>query len=305
MRLVAAATLVFAVIFFVGLGVALPKHDPVRTGNESGGAPASVAACQTGRPVEGRFYVKGREVDFRTGPGGEYSSVVNRRATEVLGSTEFRTLWPSMVLKGHCETDEWIEVSIVEADGSPVKWETGWVHKQFVAGQPSDEIRMGLLWDVDDEASFNSEEKEIVKRGALKVLRDEKNCLQIITGYRSGSRKGAYYVTCDAKNGGPPFNVWFTPEAVAAGQQLGVPESYTEAKSRDACEQAIKRKVSHPSTLQIHRVFGYATEVHNNGNRTVVQEFTAKNSFGLELKHQARCLIRPNGSLDISILEVN
>lgn len=262
------------------------------------------ANCEQGMPVSGTFYVKGSDINFRTGPGPNHSPVINRKATDVLGKTQYRTLWPSMVLEGRCETADWLQARIVKADGSAVNWETGWVHKKFVTANASSDMKAGLLWDIEGETDFTDAEKQVVKRGALKVLKDEANCAEITTGYRSGSRKGAYYVTCNAKNGGPPFNVWFTPDEVKSGNTLTVPEAYPETQSRQACERAIKDRVSHPSTLDIHHVLGYASEVHNNGNRTVIQEFTAKNSFGLELKHRARCLIQPNGSLEITITEV-
>jgi len=207
-----------------------------------------------------------------------------------------------MVLEARCETPDWLQARIVKADGNAVKWETGWVYKQFVTGDASDELKAGLLWHIDSEKEFTDAEKQIVKRGALKVLKDEVNCAEITTGYRSGSRKGAYYVTCNAKNGGPPFNVWFTPDQVETGNALAVPEAYPESQSRQACERAIRRQVSHPSTLDIHHFVGYATKVHNNGNRTIVQEFSAKNSLGFELEHRARCLIQPDGTLEMTIV---
>jgi hypothetical protein len=262
------------------------------------------AACDQGAPVSGRFYIKGDQIAFRTGPGTSFTSVINKRASEVLKRTEHRTLWSSMVLDGFCETDEWLQGRIAEADGHPVDWETGWVHKQFVTQNVSAEVQAGLIWDVDDESDFTGEEKTLVKQGALKVLKDERNCKSIFTGYRSDSRKGAYYVTCNARDGGEAFNVWFTPSELQSGDNLARPKPYPEGRSRKLCEEAIEARVSHPSTLDVHQVVGYATKVHNNSNRTVVQEFTAKNSFGLELKHRAVCLIQPNGSYEITISEV-
>ena len=268
--------------------------------------PRHIAAkCDHGSSISGTFYIKGSDINFRTGPSIDHARVINRKATDVIGSTQYRTLWPSMVLDGLCETTEWLKARIVKADGSPVDWETGWVHKRFVTGEASDDMKAGLLWDIDGEAEFSETEKQVLKRGALEVLKDEDNCAEITTGYRSGSRRGAYYVTCNATNGGPPFNVWFTPDEVNAGRTLAVPEAYPEAGSRRACERAITGRVSHPSTLDVHRFIGYATTVHNNGNRTVIQEFSAKNSFGLELEYRARCLIQPDGTLEITITEMN
>jgi hypothetical protein len=300
------------VIFFVALLVALwisVGPDKQDTSADSTKAPPveefrATANCEHGTPVSGRFYVKGREINFRTGPGTNYGSVVNQRATEVLGRTEYRTLSPDVVLEGRCETEEWLEAHIAEVAGSAVDWETGWVHKEFVTANASAEVQAGLLWDIDGALDFTDEEKALLKRGALKVLKDERNCKNIFEGNWRDSRKSAFFVTCNAKNGGPPFNVWFTPADVEAGGTLTAPKAYPEAPSRQACEEAIEARVLHPSTLDIHHFLGYATKVFNNSNRIVIQEFTAKNSFGLELKHRAQCLIAPNGSLEISITEM-
>lgn len=301
-------TLGVIVVFLIVIGIfAGPDEETTTTETTKTQSVQQARApvnCDYGTPVSGRFFVKGREINFRSGPGTNHSLVINQKATQVLGKTQYRTLWPSMVLEGLCETDEWLQASIIEADGSPVNWETGWVYKQFVTGSASPDKQAGLLWDIEGEKGFTDEEKALVKRGALKVLEDEPNCAKITTGYRSGSRKGAYYVTCIAKNNGPPFNVWFTPSDVETGSTLGVPKAYPEESSRRACEKAIEARVTHPSTLDIHHIMGYATQVHNNGNRTVIQEFTAKNSFGLEIKHRARCLIQPDGSLEITLTEV-
>lgn len=264
-----------------------------------------VADCEHGARVSGTFYVKGRNIEFRSGPGQDYDFVVNRKATDVLGKTQYRTLWPSMLLDARCETAGWLQARIVKADGNTVNWETGWVQKQFVTGEATDDAKAGLLWDVAGESEFTETEKQVVRRGALKVLKDEPNCAEIVTGFRSGSREGAYFVSCNAKNGGTPFNVWFTPEQVETGDTLAVPEAYPEQQAWQACERAIRARVSHPSTLDIHHILGYATTVHNNGNRTVIQDFSTKNSFGLELEYSARCLIQPDGTLEIAITESN
>lgn len=262
------------------------------------------AKCEYGSPVSGRFYPQGSGINFRSGPGEEYDRVVNQKLSRVVKRTEYRTLDRAVVLQGLCETEDWLQGKIVLADGYPVDWETGWVSKDYVSGEQSDDQAAGLLWDIDRESAFTAEEKRLVRQGALKVLADESNCKEIVTGYRSDSRQGAYYVTCNAANGGPGFNVWFTPEDLERKASLGVPTAYPETESRMACRSAIEASTLHPSTLDIHDVLGYATEVHNNGNRTVIQEFTAQNSFGTELKYRARCLIQPNGKVEITMAEV-
>ena len=306
MKILKGLAAIFVLLVIVGLLVGR-EDDSITTEatrTQPAHEPHPSVDCDYGMPVAGRFFVKGREINFRFGPGTNHKRVINQKATQVFGKTQYRTLWPSMVLEARCETEEWLQAKIVESDGSAVNWETGWVHKKFVTDTASADAQAGLVWDIEGEPDFTPEEKDLLKQGALKVLSDEPNCAKITTGYRSGSRKGAYYVTCISKSDSLPFNVWFTPGDVETGSKLGVPKAYPEEPSRRACEKAIKARVTHPSTLDIHQFMGYATQIHNNGNRTVIQEFTAKNSFGLEIKHRARCLIQPDGSLEIAITEV-
>ena len=222
MKFLKGIVVIIGILVLIGIYVGPNEQDrtTATTRSEPKQPKRPVANCEQGTPVSGTFYVKGSDINFRAGPGIDHAFVINRKATDVLGKTHYRTLSPSLVLDGRCETVEWLQARIVKADGNAVNWETGWVHKQFVTGEASDDMKAGLLWDIDGESEFTDAEKQVVKRGALKVLRDEANCAEITTGYRSGSRKGAYYVTCNAKNGGSPFNVWFTPDEVETGSTL-------------------------------------------------------------------------------------
>ena len=173
--------------FIVGLliliGVFFGPEEQVRPTTVTHAKPKQpkrvAATCDHGSPISGAFYVKGSDINFRTGPGIDHARIINRKATEVLGSTQYRTLWPSMVLEGLCETTAWLNARIVKADGSPVNWETGWVNKRFVTGEASDDMKAGLLWDIDGESEFSEAEKQILRRGALQVLKDETNCAEI------------------------------------------------------------------------------------------------------------------------------
>ena len=170
----------------------------------------------------------------------------------------------------------------------------------LVADVPSES---GLIWDIDSETDFSLQEKEVIKQGASKVLADESNCLSIYTGYRSSSRDNTYYVTCAARNGGEDFNVFFTPEEIAIRADLSIPEPYPEIASREGCISAIESFAISPSTLSIHSILGYSTDVGNNGNRVINQEFSAQNLFGTEVEYVARCLVLPDGSLEFSANE--
>ena len=66
------------------------------------------------------------------------------------------------------------------------------------------------------------------------------------------------------------------------------------------CQNMIKREAKYPSSID-HKPF--STSVHRapNGNIAVIAPFTAKNGFGLELEHTAKCIFTKDGQQEISI----
>ena len=260
--------------------------------------------CSIGEPIDGLFYVVADEVNFRTEPGITAERVVNEKASQAFGKTVYRQLYDTQELTALCQSDNWVRGKITKSSGSPVSWETGWVRRDFLSSEPTKDVGLGLYWDIADEKAFSPDEKAILRKGALKVLKDEEDCAYITTGYRSSSKEGAYYVTCNDSDGGAPFNIWFTPEQVLSGENLALPEPISESESIDMCHRAIRMNVRHPSTLDIHAL-GYSTNLSQNGIRELTQEFSAKNSFGLELQYIAKCTIHPGGKLEFDVIEVD
>lgn len=263
----------------------------------------TVQSCPVGTSSDAKYYIKTQETPFYLSPDKSKGMVVNAKASRILKQTEYQTLWPTMVLQGLCETPEWLQAKIVEVDGRPVEWETGWVEKDKVLSQPSGDYSAGLIWQVEEEPSFSEEEKRLIREGALRALQDEKNCRKITGGYKSNDKEDKYFVTCLSKNSEDYFNIWFSLNDVRSGKKITAPIPFDEDKSRELCIDEIKRRVTHPSTLDIYFLTGYATSTAPNGNRETIQIFSTKNSFGLELKHRARCLITTDGGLDITITE--
>jgi len=175
-------------------------------------APEALAdTCPEGTPTSGRYLVTSNGVPFLTGPGNGFPAVMNMR----IGAP--RVLSPSYGLSGLCATGEWLYAEIVEVDRSPVRWERGWVHQTHVRTNPSGEGASGLLWNIDADKDVPASDKAAVRAGALKVLREERNCAAVTTGAPSGSKPGMYFVTCATKSGGV-FNVWLTPDRAPAQQ---------------------------------------------------------------------------------------
>ena len=57
------------------------------------------------------------------------------------------------------------------------------------------------------------------------------------------------------------------------------------------------------STVEFSRFLDIATSEHPNGRTQVQSSFTAKNSFGLELKFNISCLLDENGFIEGNISE--
>ncbi len=179
------------------------------------------------------------------------------------------------------------------------------------SSEPSPSVEMAAdqsspPWDIDAATWLNKAEKEMMRKAVHKILQDEPSCKTVIYGDKSVNFKNTYYISCERKSGELPasFNVWFTVKDIADGKVLTAPKAISEDIAREACIDQIKANVSHPSTLDIHHVTGYATTVYNNGTRDVVQTFTAKNVMNLKLKFEARCQISPKGEISIKIAEV-
>ncbi len=173
------------------------------------------ASCSEGeKELSGRLYVTGKGINFRQGPGTKYPKALNMKATRALGTNQYRTLSPALVLQGLCQSGDWVQAKIVEAEGSPVSWETGWVHNKYVTTNQTTEQIAGLIWSMDDEPGLSARDKEILKRGALKVLKDEPNCNKVIGGHTSTSKPSHYYVMCKPKNDGNYFNVFFSNKSL-------------------------------------------------------------------------------------------
>jgi hypothetical protein len=169
----------------------------------------SVASCAEGTPVGERVLVRGDEVPMLVAPAATASSVINQRATSVMGTTQYRTLNSDYGLLGLCRVPGYVQVKIIEADGNPVEWETGWIEERYLRKELTAEENAGLYWNVAADSSLSEVEKESVKQAALRVLREDPNCQRIVDGARSTTRPGKFYVTCKGSRPGGTYNVWF------------------------------------------------------------------------------------------------
>ena len=76
-----------------------------------------------------------------------------------------------------------------------------------------------------------------------------------------------------------------------------------DERATDLCEQYAKENATHAGTVDFSRFMDLALTKHPNGNTTLNSSFTAKNSFGLELTFNIRCLFDRNGLVEANISE--
>jgi hypothetical protein len=81
-----------------------------------------------------------------------------------------------------------------------------------------------------------------------------------------------------------------------------VPAPFNETVSGWLCDDAIRRHVSHPSTIDFRSSRDYAPDAPSAGVRVIWQTFSAKNNDGLELTYRGRCEVSPDGHLDSIVI---
>lgn len=70
-----------------------------------------------------------------------------------------------------------------------------------------------------------------------------------------------------------------------------------------ACRDYAVALARHPSTVDFSMVLGLAAKQADNGRWRVQSTFTAKNSFGVELKHKIYCLVERGVVIDGNVSE--
>lgn len=238
---------------------------------------------------------------MHTAPSADSPRVLNAKATAALGTAEYRNVSSSYGLLGLCVLPGWTQVEIVEADAQPVDWETGWIAASFLSGTQSAEQEAGLLWNPTADTLVRVEDRAAVRANALRVLSEDPNCGAIIFGAYSGERPGHFYVMCRPKDGKEVYNVFFFAQDSVSAGALRAPAVIDVARARALCAAAIRSEASVPASVELHSVVGFATSEHTNGNRTIIQGFSASNALGQKEELVARCLVSPNGETEITI----
>ena len=79
------------------------------------------------------------------------------------------------------------------------------------------------------------------------------------------------------------------------------PAVKSDASYMTDCQNMIKLEAKYPSSVD-HKVFSTSVYHAPNGNVAVTAPFTAKNAYGMELEHTAKCIFTKHGQQEISIV---
>jgi hypothetical protein len=297
---------VFVIVVIGGIVWALQSNKTTNNSNTVDfGSKKSAHQCAVGTPTSGHVLVNTDDVPLMNGPGLKRGQVLDEKGSEGLSRKIYVTLSPSEDLEAICQSGDWFQVQIVAVNGdTETFWASkiGWVEQRFISRELTSDQQRGLYLNIANNEHVAPEDKEWVRKGALRALTDNKQCKRIDSGHKVAGlvlgidRTGQYRVTCSDRI--EPFNVFFSQSDVVSNKSLALPTPYDESASRKMCEEAIRSKVDHPSTVSIHSIMGYVTKTFvGNGRRRIWQDFTAKNTYGLELTYTAVCLISPDGKL--------
>ena len=98
----------------------------------------------------------------------------------------------------------------------------------------------------------------------------------------------------------------FSESELTAGNAVAASEeskAYSLSEATTLCRSLIENNVVHPSTLSVNLLDVGYQKFPSTGNVWTKINFKAKNSFGLELKYQAKCIFKPqdpNGEITIN-----
>jgi len=149
-------------------------------------------------------------------------------------------------------------------------------------------------------------ELQAYREKAADVASRDRSCDSVIAAEISSMRGGLndmhFWVDCE---NGTRFR--FSESELNQANVVAVSEAdkvISEDQAVDRCEEMIANSVTHSSTVGINRFAGYNyRKFDQTGAASVNLLFSAKNSFGTELKFNARCTFQSDGSGEITIKE--
>lgn len=263
--------------------------------------------CSAESKKTGQDYkVKGEGVIVRKGPGKSYEKIINQKATAALKKTHYITVDFSSPVHEECTQSGWSFIRVTEPE-SFRNTHAGWVQSSVLLKKKVDSAGVkvitesDVIWDKDTKPY-----KSIIVEGLNKIHRENANCKEIDSMVIKSKTKSTkvnpvFFVTCGS--GAKAVNVFFSKSDLKSGKQLLAARNIDKGKAFELCKAGVLAKATHPSTVQFPSSLGANITEHPNGRTRVVFNFTAKNSFNLELKHKANCILEESGLIETNISE--
>ncbi|HEX8444389.1 MAG TPA: hypothetical protein VF631_12170 [Allosphingosinicella sp.] len=192
--------------------------------SSSDGSPTitpAASGCSDPRGVASGTIVSVRDsVDLRSGPSPTAAKLVNEKATEVMGETQFQTADNTTKLLEVCRKGKWAEVEMIEPEW--LAGRRGWVPVSSVRSIGEDSsgerkyVEADFYWEEDTRAH-----KAELTAAVNQVVRENQQCKTVDPGTLARSRnRGSvsdpvYFVTCNGPDG-EVFNVWFKRDGSSA-----------------------------------------------------------------------------------------
>ncbi|RPD86268.1 hypothetical protein EGK75_09100 [Neisseria weixii] len=80
-------------------------------------------------------------------------------------------------------------------------------------------------------------------------------------------------------------------------------KAVTEGSAYSVCKDMVRSELNYPSTLDVRLLDSRINKNQTTGNVVVVLGFNAKNGFGVQEEHKARCVVTNNGEAEIALIE--
>jgi len=150
--------------------------------------------------------------------------------------------------------------------------------------------------------------KDIIIKGANKVLHDNNRCEDIDPGtvdvsQRQGTKDDPqFFVYCKTRNG-EYFTAYWSKSDIEKGTSLSAAKNPNHDLANQVCKEQAIASVRHPSSVN-YKMWEANFKDWPNGRTRVETTFTAKNSFGVTIKHTISCLYQEDRLIDLVIKEI-
>ncbi|BFU76934.1 hypothetical protein ALC152_01490 [Arcobacter sp. 15-2] len=170
--------------------------------------------------------------------------------------------------------------------------------KSIATSKPyKDFVESDFYWDKRTEPY-----KKILVNQVNNIRKNNPKCNNVQADVIMSNSKGTkenpvFFVMCGS--GADIHNVFFTKKEAEAQIVPKQKKALSETVATQICSDKIKSNASRPESVNVHNLLGKAYTAHSNGNATVILNFDSQNGLGIKIENQARCVIQPNGKIDI------